>query len=158
MNIPLSLTRSTICYMFRFFSFLLLAFGLLLSSCSVFKQSTQSDHYIELQESPVIGHQMPYSIKVFTNGKFYYLEKGEKALEGKLDSNSNDLLWKSIEKAALQELKDSYVKGAEDSPPATLHYHSKDADKSIVFQQMAPDAVKKIAGQLKKIAARHRNP
>lgn len=132
-------------------SIILVFFAVLFSFCTATKEIAAKETYIKLEETPIQTSQLPSSFKVFPNGKFIYQEKGGIKNEGFIEQSENTILWDMVAKAKLFELKDSYMTGAEDTPPSIVTYFKDNEIKEISFQVRAPEQLKKMVAKLKKI-------
>lgn len=126
-------------------------FSCLFSFCHTPKKAFTKNTYISLEETPISPAQNSYRFQVFFDGRYVYHEKTGTKTEGTIDRLANDNLWEMIEQAKLNEYNNSYLTGVEDTPPTTITYVSAKTNKRISFQQKAPEILKKIVVQLKKI-------
>lgn len=150
-NIPLSLTESIDFHMSKHFLAILIFCMGFFSFCKTPKHSTSHSNYIVLEETPMPSAQLPYSFKIFSDGQFIYQEKAGIKSEGHIDKTENKKLWDMIAKANLFQLKNNYLNNAEDTPPAKITYRKGSETKQITFQPRAPELLKKLVVQIKKI-------
>ena len=129
-------------------------FTFLFVFCHSPKKMATKQSYISLTETPLTPTQLAYSFQLFFDGKFIYQEKGGAITEGIIAPITNENLWEMIEQGKLNNYKNSYLAGTEDTPPTIITYVTKHTNKQISFQQKAPEQLKKIVLAIKKIKSK----